>query len=256
MSVSLVRACAAAIAAICVASILGLAPGCSNSKGAPQGAPSSSAPSVRGEPSHEPEMTGPPIPATSAGPLSDRQLPGRAVLGPGWSTYAEPGGGESGVIGNGSWAQQRQVAEVMDGLTPIGCPGEAVNIRLPRPRWALEGSYRGPGQAPGVGLVLEYADSRTAALFLDRLSAQIQACARRRGRPDTDGPPVLTFDPFPSRGRTLSALRQEYGVEADPHRYLLVAAHEGRRIAMVYLAGGKPEDRQQIAGGLAAAIAR
>jgi hypothetical protein len=256
MSVSLVPARAAAIAAISVASILGLAAGCTNSKEAPQGAPSSAAPSAQGQLPHEPEMTGPPTPAISAGPLSDRQLPDRVVLGPGWSTYAEPGGGESGVIGNGSWAQQRPVAEVMDGLTPIGCPVEAVNIRLSRPRLALEGSYRGPGQAPGVGLVLEFADSRTAAQFLDRLGAQIQACAYRQGTPDSDGPLVLTFDPLPSRGSTLSALRQEYGVEADPYRYLLVAAHQGRRIGMVYLAGGKPEDRQHIAVGLAAAIAR
>jgi len=255
VSVSLGRARVGTVAAISVAAVLGLAAGCTDGTGEPREAASSATPSVQGQRSQEPEMTGPPAPATAAGPLSDRQLPGGAVLGPGWSTHADAGGGESGVIGNGTWAQQRQVAEVMDGLTPIGCPVEAVNIRPPRPRWALEGSYRGPGQAPGVGLVLEFADSRTAGLFLDRLGAQIRACSRR-GRPDSDGPPVLSFDPLPSRSGTLSALRQEYGVEADPHRYLLVAAHQGRRVAMVYLAGADPAGRQHIAGGLAAAIAR
>jgi hypothetical protein len=236
-----------------VALILGLAAGCSTGDTpAPRAVPSASSPAA---PAAQDEP-GPPTPATSAGPLTDRQLPDPAVLGPGWSTYAEPGGGESGVVGNGSWTQQRTVADVMDGLTPIGCPARAVGIGLPQPRWALEGSYRGPGRAPGVGLALEFADARTAALFLDRFSAQIQACPSPRTRPDNDGPLVLTFVSLPSRARTLSALRQEYGFEADSNRYLLVAAQRGRRVGIVYLARGKPKDREHIADGVVEAITR
>jgi hypothetical protein len=178
------------------------------------------------------------------------------VLGAGWSTYAEPGSAENGTIGNGSWVQQRQIGDVMDGLTPIGCPARAVSIRLTRPVWALEGTYRGPRQAPGIGLVLEFADPAKAAQFLDRLRKQVQACPAPRGAVDKDGPLVLTFVSLPSRPGTVSAVRKEYGFEADPNRYLLVAAQRGRRVGMLYLAGAPPDRRGRIAGGLMAAITR
>lgn len=149
-------------------------------------------------------------------------------------------------------ARQRVGKEVVAGLTPIGCPARAVNVRLPVPRWALEGTYRGPRRAPGVVLVLVFADPRVATRFLGRLTEQVQACPAPSRTPGPAGPGVLTFTPLASQPGTLTAWRQEFGAGIDPYRYLLVAVRVGRRVALGYLAGADSTDSSRIAAALRA----
>lgn len=196
-----------------------------------------------------------PVPATSAGPLTKDQLPAAATLGKEWKAYAEPGGGESAVIGNGSSAQQRDVAEVMEGLTPIGCPEQAVDIRLPRPDHALEGTYRGPADRPGVSLVLQFSDEATAGGFLTKFGEQLDACPAP-ANPAEDDPLGLGFTRVSAPAAALAAVRSEYGIDADPNRYLVVGVHRGARIGLLYVSGAKPAAADRIAAGLAASIAR
>lgn len=204
--------------------------------------------------SAEPTATPVPTPRSASGPLSGRQLPEGGEFGASWKPYVQPGGGESGVVGNGSSTQRREVGEVMEGLTPIGCPEPAVDIALPRPQHALEGSYRGAGDAPGVSLVLQFADPARAGTFLTRLGRQVDACPEQKvADPDI---PRLAFDRLPMPGGRVAALRQAYGIDADPARYLLVAVRTGTRVVLVYLAGARPADRTRVAAGLEAAAAR
>jgi hypothetical protein len=227
---------------------LGLLAGCG-------GASSAAEPAAPAQEAHVDLEPAPvPTPDRTAGPLSERQLPRGEDLGEDWTAYAHPGGGESGVIANGSSAQRREVGGVMDGLRPIGCPERAVAITLPRPAHALEGSYRGPRDAPGVSLVLQFGDRATAERFLTRLGRQVDAC------PDVpvDDPdvPRLAYERLPMSGDRVAALRRAAGYDADPNPYLLVAVRSGDRVALVYLANAKPADRTKVAAGLAAAAAR
>jgi hypothetical protein len=234
---------------------LGLLAGCGGDDGQSGAAPppvAAAAVTPEPEPTEEPV----PTPASTAGPLSERQLPAGKSLGAKWTPYAQPGGGESGVIGNGAATQERDVDDVLAGLAPIGCPEKAADIALPRPKHALEGSYRGPGAAPGVGLVLEFGSGDGARRFLDRLSAQVDACPTPDPVPARDAPQQLGFERLAMAEGRLAALRRAYGIEADPHRYLLVATTSGARVALVYLAGAEPADRDRIAKALMASAAR
>lgn len=219
--------------------------GCGPAEDAPSAAPDQSlgaAPSAA------------PVPATSAGPLTKDQLPAASTLGKEWKAYAEPGGGESAVIGNGSSAQQRDVAEVMEGLTPIGCPESAVDIALPRPDHALEGTYRGPQDRPGVSLVLQFQDAATAAGFLAKFGDQIDACPAP-ANPLDDDPLSLGFTRV-SAPDGLAAMRSEYGIDADPNRYLVIGVHRSSRIGLLYVSGAKGATADRLATGLAASITR
>ncbi len=180
----------------------------------------------------------PTVPAT-AGPLSGRQMPEPAALGEGWTERADPGDGHGDghgdVAADAPSTQQRDVAELMDGLTPIGCPERAVAISLPRPRYALERTYAGPAGQPGVALVLEFGDSAGPRTFLDRFERQMRACPA--GAADPDGPIVLGYRSIDRAPERVSGLRQETGFEADPNRYLVVAVRDGKRVGLVYLSG-------------------
>jgi hypothetical protein len=191
-------------------------------------------------------------PKSSAGPLKEEDLPDAGVLGKRWKSYVEPGG--FGVVGNGSFAQAREIDELMAGLKPVGCPAEAGEITLPRPEYALEGSYRDDHESPGLSLVLQFGRSDDAKQFLDRLAAQFDACPP--GSRDPNGPLTLDFQTLAMRGGRIAAVRQEHGKGADPNRYLVVAAADGERVGIVFVGAGAPSERDRIGRRLADWIAK
>lgn len=174
------------------------------------------------------------------------------MLGAKWKSHVQPGGSESGVIGNGPTAQKREIDDLVAGLTRIGCPVGAVTIALPRPSYALEGSYLGPAAAPGVGLVLQFAKTSGAREFLTKLGKQVDTCPAGKG--EADGPVTLGFDRMSMPSGRLAAVRAEIGASADPNRYLVVAARDGNRVGILYVAGAAGAERERIGSGLAAAL--
>jgi hypothetical protein len=190
-------------------------------------------------------------PEPTSGPLRVSDLPIADVLGKRWKTYVEPGG--FGVVGNGSYSRARQIDDLMAGLVPVGCPPAALEVKLPRPAYALEGSYRDNHESPGVSLVLEFGNDSDAKAFLHGLDQQFDTCPP--GNRDANGPLTLDFQTLAMRSGRIAAIRQEHGQGADPNRYLVVAAAAGRRVGVVYVGAGAPSDRDRIGRKLADWIA-
>lgn len=192
------------------------------------------------------EVDDSPIVPETAGPLTGRQMPPASALGTGWTERADPGSDDEGETDpNAPSTQKRDVGELMDGLVPIGCPDAAVNVELPRPEYALERTYAGPDGAPGVALVLQFADTAGSSTFIDAMERQLRACPA--GKADPDGPIVLQFSTVARSPEQVSAIRQEKGVDADPNKYLLIAVRDGGRVGLVYL-GGTPAAKAKTIG--------
>lgn len=156
-----------------VAGVL-LVAGCSNTDVAPTAATSTAAPPAT---SAAPRTAAPiAVPAKSAGPLTSRSLPQPADLGSGWKGYDDPGGAEAGFEGNGSWVRERDAADVVAGLRPVGCAKAMPSRTLPRPRFALEGTYHGPDEGWGVTLGLQMESADDAKATLAGLRAYLQSC--------------------------------------------------------------------------------
>ena len=58
------------------------------------------------------------VPATTAGPLDARSVPGPPALGSGWRRYVDPGQPEAGYLGNGSWVRSRDATDVVSSVVP------------------------------------------------------------------------------------------------------------------------------------------
>jgi hypothetical protein len=192
---------------------------------------------------------------TRAGPLTGRQMPAATALGPGWKERADPGAGhQEETDADAPSTQRRDVAELMEGLVPIGCPEAAVNVALPRPQHALERTYAGPAGQPGVALVLQFADSSAPAGFLDAFERQMRACPP--GGTDPNGPVTLGYRAVDRAPDRVSGLRQERGFDADPNRYLVIAVRDGNRVGVVYLSGVPAVKAPAIGADLIEAIRR
>jgi hypothetical protein len=173
--------------------------------------------------------------AQTAGPLTGRQMPPSEAIGSGWAERADPGSDDEGETDpDAPSTQQRDVDELMDGLVPIGCPDAAVNIALPRPQYALERTYAGPQDEPGVAVVLQFGDAKAATGFLDALERQVRACPPARR--SANDPVSLQFTDVARSAAQLSAVRQERGADADPNRYLLIAVRDRDRVGLMFLA--------------------
>lgn len=196
-----------------------------------------------GTPSASPEVAAVP---TTAGPLTVRQMPPPQAIGAGWTERPDPGDDDQGSADpNAPSTQRRDVGELMDGLVPIGCPDAAVAIKLPRPQYALERTYAGPDDAPGVALVLEFADATGPTGFLDAFAEQVRACPATSSNPD--GPVTLQFTKLTRTPERVSAVRRERGADADPNPYLVVVVRAGTRVGLEFL-GGVPSSKAPAIG--------
>ena len=164
-----------------------------------------------------PAVKPPPRPARRTRPVSssrrrppassrERSVPRPADLGRGWEQFVDPGDVAEGYTGNGAWVRERGAAEVVQAVVPLGCVGMTSAPVLPVPKHALEATYRGPGDAPGVALVLDYA-SDGQGLGVRRRDGEDRAGLLRaveqgrRGRPADRGggagPPRRPHRPRP-----------------------------------------------------------
>jgi len=120
-----------------------------------------------------------PAPST-AGQLSTWSLP----VPVGWRTKIRAGGAEEGYEGNGTWVRARDPRYAAQDVMTLGC-ADVTRDDYRDPIAALEGAYQGRNGQPGIGLVLEFADSARASAFFALYRKQVAACT------DPDGP-VLT----------------------------------------------------------------
>ena len=120
-------------------------------------------------------------PPSTAGPLGMANLPAAESLGPGFRTYDDPGGHESGFLGNGTWARARDPHQAAFEAQPVGCGRPLPDASMPVPSHALQGSYRNPQGLPAHALVLRFASSAQAATYFARYNALMKRCAPVRG---------------------------------------------------------------------------
>ncbi|OYO05964.1 hypothetical protein CGZ97_04650 [Enemella evansiae] len=133
---------------------------------APGAGPPSGARTGGGAPQPTPAPSGVPAP-TAAGPLDEAALP-RAIAG----YTGVPGKPTEGEFNpNGTWVHATDPAVASFQALPM-CGTER---ETPKATYALAGSYAGPGDAPGNGLVLQFADAQAAqgwyAAFIERAAA-------------------------------------------------------------------------------------
>ncbi|AKT50620.1 hypothetical protein [Arsenicicoccus sp. oral taxon 190] len=169
----------------------------------------------------EPPVVEPPRPtapaATVAGPLDQRGLPTPS----GWST-AVGDGADGGYIPNGTWVNARDPRSTVHELLGLGCQG--VPATYPVPTAALEGTYRGPGGAPGTVVAVQLADPAAARRLLDLYRRQAESC---QGRPDA----AFTYQPLRS-GPELVDRRVFAGEQAS---WLEVVGVRGSRVTFLML---------------------
>lgn len=190
----------------------------------------------------------PPEPAETAGSLDAADVPTPPDLGPGWSRYVDPGDAEDGYRGNGSWVRARDAAEVVQAVVPLGCTGLTRAPRLPVPAYALEATYRGPGDAPAVALVLEYGRPVQAAAFVRGLGALGRACpapAQRVGRGD---PLVAVVTQTRADETTVLDRRREYGVGASEWVWSEAVVRRGARVGLLAVAAPVGGSQPPLAG--------
>jgi hypothetical protein len=169
-------------------------------------------------------------PGRTSGALGPTSMPLAAALGPRWTSRVDPGSAEDGYTGNGTSVVARDPRDVIDALLPLGCASEAVySTPMPVPKHALEADYAyKPTGAHAIGLVLEYADSATAARMV-----RLYTAALRRCRAGAGGTMVVTVERSPGAG--LFASRQIDTVANETWRELVAPA--GRVVRLIAVEG-------------------
>ncbi len=114
--------------------------------------------------------------AQRAGSLSARSLPGPRLLGSGWRPDATAADIETGAARSGSFVRARDGREAARGVLPLGCQAHP-DIRLPVPRFALQGSYLSAQGAPGQAVVMQFRSAREGSRYFAGLVSSLRACA-------------------------------------------------------------------------------
>ena len=199
------------------------------------GSPSAPGPSTGSAEPVEPTTTNtlPPPPAPSApapstaGELDAAELP----VPPGWRTVALEGGDEEGFRGNGTWVHARDPRYAAQDVITIGC-ADVTRDDYPDPVAALEGNYSGRSGAPGVGLVLQFADADAAGRYWSRYRAQVRACEELDEPVRTDV--LLDADGLVDRRRYPDGDWTEVSRQAGARITLVILNDEGRRLSLAH----------------------
>jgi hypothetical protein len=176
------------------------------------------------------------IPAKTAGKLGERSVPKPADLGRGWRLFVDPGDVAEGYAGNGAWVRERGAAEVVQAVVPLGCVGMTSPPVLPVPKHALEGTYRGLADAPGVALVLDYGSPAKASAFLKGMATIARACYPPAKAVGDGDPLTVVVEPVRLGARTVLDRRREYGVGASPWLWSEMVVQYGSRVGLLILA--------------------
>jgi hypothetical protein len=189
-------------------------------------APTATAPVEPAEPTTTNTLPPPPEPSapapSTAGDLDAEELPVPA----GWRTVALEGGTEEGFRGNGTWVHARDPRYAAQDAITIGC-ADVTRDDYPDPVAALEGNYVGPDEAPGVALLLQFADPDAAARYWARYTDQVRACQ-------------TVDDPVRTEVVVDGAAAPDQGDLVDRRRYAdsawtEVARRSGARVTLVIL---------------------
>ncbi len=231
--------------------------GCSGDEPSQRAVPSPS-PTTTTEPAVPPVAPELSVPATTAGDLDSKSVPGPLDLGRGWSRYVDPGAPEEGYVGNGSWVRARGTDEVVQAVVPLGCSGLTTPPALPVPEHALEATYRGPGDAPGVALVLDYDDPDRAADFVAGMGRVARSCPAPAGPVPSDGPLVASIEPARVDASTVLQRRREFGAGATDWTWSEAVVRRGARVGLLIVAtdAGAAPDLGDLAARLRAAVIR
>ncbi len=191
------------------------------------------------------KATDPPLPkppATTAGPLTQKNLPAADRLGSGFKPYTEPDQPEEGFVSNGRPVRQRDPKEVAASIVPLGCPGTERLSPLPVPANALEQTYRAPGHERAVALVLDYRSEASAARMLDGLADWLGKCTEPSAKAKLKLTTVRTAARMdrPDDG-TLYDSRRDIGPGASPGTWDETVVREGRRVGMAIVQRGTGE---------------
>jgi hypothetical protein len=182
------------------------------------------------------------VPGRTAGDLGERSVPSPADLGRGWQRYIDPGDVAEGYTGNGAWVRERGAAEVVEAVVPLGCVGLSSPPALPVPKHALEATYRGPGEAPGVALVLDYPSAAQAARFVSGMATIASSCEPPARKVRADDPLTVVVEPVRIGARTVLDRRREYGVGASEWVWSEMVVQHGARVGLLILASPASAD--------------
>ncbi len=186
------------------------------------------------------------IPAETAGKLDARSVPQPADIGRGWEQFVDPGDVAEGYAGNGAWVRERGASEVVQAVVPLGCVGMTSAPVLPVPKHALEATYRGPGDAPGVALVLDYGSTAKAAAFVGGMAKIARACYAPSKQVGKDDPLTVVVEPVRLGARTVLDRRREYGVGASPWLWSEMVVQHGSRVGLLILATAPSADEPNL----------
>jgi hypothetical protein len=150
--------------------------------------------------------------AARAGPLTARAMPPARELGPEWRRYADPGGAEARWLGNGTFVHARQSFDAARGVLPLGC-AYPLRTALPKPRFALQGSYRSRAGAPAQAVVLQFGSPRAATSYFGGLERRLVTCPSPDGATGVAVRPRLVTSTSYAGQRTYSG--HETWTEAD-----------------------------------------
>lgn len=199
----------------------------------------------------------PSAPAETAGDLDSADVPSPPDLGAGWTRHVDPGDAEDGVIGNGSWVRAREPKEVAQGVLPLGC--QRPMPTLPTPEHALEATYRGPGGAPAVALVMTFAGQSGARAFLGGVARLGRACPAPGDPVRPDDPLVTVVTQTRADGTTVLDRRREHGVGAGPWVWSEAVVRRGEHVGLLAVAampGARSPDLDRLARSVRRSLPR
>lgn len=186
----------------------------------------------------DPPMPKPP--ATTAGPLTRKNLPAADRLGPNFKPYTEPDQPEEGFVSNGQPVRQRDPKEVAASIVPLGCPGTERLSPLPVPAHALEQTYRAPGHQAAVALVLDYRSEASAARLVDGLADMLARCKQPSAKAKLPTARTVAVVDRSDAG-TLFDSRHDVGPGATPGWWDETVVRDGRRVGLTIVQRGTRE---------------
>lgn len=195
----------------------------------------------------EPTSTDPAlaVPEEASGPLDARSVPAASSLGAGWSAFIDPGAAADGYVGNASFVRERDGAELVASLIPLGCADMVTPPTLPRPQYALEATYRHEDGSAAVVIVLDFAEEDAARALILGLGAAVAACPPAAADSGPESLYRLEIEVIHRSADVLHDVRRETGEGASPSRWVEVAIRAVRRVALavieVQVDGSEPD---------------
>lgn len=175
----------------------------------------------------------------SAGPLTQADLPAPADLGESWlpNMQQEEPAHQDPLAGSGeqAWLSEREPAELVAGLVPLGCPELGSIPQYPMPSHALQGRYVTPTGSNAVGLRLDYPGEIPATQLVAALAADARACAGPAGPPGQDSPYRRRYTVSGSGTDGFQVSWTESGAGSTDSTWHLLGLRSGSAVGLMYV---------------------